>query len=163
MTPRDRQILIIGAIVSGILLIYMVILRPLGNAVEEADARIDQRRAALVQMRELAQEVQTLRANAPQGSANVNLLSYLEGLARQADLGSNIDSMKPGPGIATAGPAVRNSVEVKLSRVNLKQVTTLLFQMEHGGRYPLRVHELHIKKRFDNPELIDVVLEVYQG
>jgi type II secretory pathway component PulM len=162
MTQRDRQILIIGGILSSMLLIYMLILRPLGNAVDDADARIDERRAAVVQMRELSQEAQRLRASMPRGSANVNLLSYMEGLARQADLGSNIDSMKPGMGI-TSGTTRRNSVEVKLSRVNLKQITHLLYQVEHGGRYPLRVHELHIKKRFDNPELIDVVLEVYQG
>lgn len=162
MSDRDRQILILGGIVAGILLFYLAVVRPLGKAVEAADARVATRQAALVEMRTLNEEMAALKAQLPQGADNVNLMSYVEGLTRQAELQGKIEYIKPGSGVQRAG-VKRTSVEVKLARVNLKQLTNLLFQVEHGGRFPLKVDEIHIKKRYDAPDLLDVTLEVYQG
>lgn len=162
MTERDRQILWIGGVVAAIILLYLLVLRPLGNAVADVDLRVHDRQAALNDIKRLADEMRQLKASLPQGSDNVNLLSYIEGLARQAEMKSNIEYMKPGSGVMR-GPVRRSSVEIKLIKVNLKQLTNLLFQIERGGRYPLRIDELHIKKRYDTPDLLDVTIEVYQG
>ncbi len=162
MSERDRKILIIGGIVVGILLSYLLIFRPLGNAVDDGQERIASRSETLAEMESIHAQLKQLQAQVPQGNDNVNLLSYFEGLARQAGLKDHIDYMKPGQGIQIAGVR-RNTVEVKLTKVNLKQLTDLLFQAERGGRFPLAVDEIHIKKRFDNPELLDVTLEVYQS
>jgi type II secretory pathway component PulM len=162
MSERDRQVLIIGGVIAGVILFYLLLLRPLGNAVDDADSRVQSRREQLNEMQVLADELRSLRAQVPQGADNVNLLSYVEGLARNAELKNNIEYMKPGAGVQR-GSVRRNSLEVKLARVNLKQLTNLLFQIEHAGRFPLTVDEIHIKKRFDAPELLDVTLEVYQG
>lgn len=162
MSERDRQVLILGGALAAVILFYLLVLRPLGNLVAEADARVQSRRAAVVKMRGLADEARTLKASLPQGADNVNLLSYIEGLARQSELKGNIEYMKPGTGVQR-GTVKRTSVELKLARVNLKQLTNLLFQIERGGRFPLKVDEIHIKKRFDAPDLLDVTMEVYQG
>ncbi len=162
MSQRDRQILMLGGVVAGILLFYLLLLRPLGNAIDDAEQRIDERRAAVQDMRSLAGEARSLRASLPKDGKDLNLLPYLEGIARQAQLNTNIEYMKPGSGVAR-GDQRRPSVELKLARVNLKQLTNLLFQIEVQGRYPLTVEEIHIKKRFDAPDLLDVTLEVYQG
>lgn len=162
MSERDRQVLLAGGIVAGLLLFYLLLLRPLGNAVEEMDTRLDQRRTELQEMRVAVEEIRKARAAMPKATENVNLLSYLEGLARQTGVNTNIEYMKAGGGVQR-GAVRRNSVELKLSRVNLKQLTNFLFQVERGGRYPLNIDEIHIKKRFDNPELMDVTVEVYQG
>lgn len=162
MSERDRQVLILGGAVAAVIVFFLLVLRPLGNLVEDADAKVQSRRSAVAQMRQLAEEARTLKANLPQGADNVNLLSYIEGLSRQAELKGNIEYMKPGAGVQR-GTAKRTSVELKLARVNLKQLTNFLFQLERGGRYPLKVDEIHIKKRFDAPDLLDVTMEVYQG
>lgn len=162
MTERDRQVLILGGAVAAVILFYLLVLRPLGGMVADVEDRLESRRAAVAQMRVLADEARTLKAALPQGADNVNLLSYLEGIARQVELKANIEYIKPGAGVQR-GSARRNSVEIKLARVNLKQLTNLLFQVERGGRFPLKVDEIHIKKRFDAPDLLDVTMEVYQG
>lgn len=162
MSERDRQILVLGGIFAGMMLLYLLVFRPLGNAVSDLDTRVHDRQVALTAVRQSADELRLLRANLPQGAENVNLLSYLEGLARQAELKSNIEYMKPGTGVQKGG-VKRSSVELKIVRVNLKQLTNLLFQVERGGRFPLKIDEIHIKKRFDAPDLLDVTLEVYQG
>ena len=162
MSERDRQILILGGIVAGVILLYLLVLRPFTNAVDSLDARIHERRADLVEAKQLASQIKQLRALLPQGAANVNLLSYLETLTRQANMKENIEYMKPGAGVQR-GSVKRNSVELKLVKVNLKQLINLLFQIERGGKYPLIIDEIHIKKRYDTPDLMDVSLEVYQG
>ncbi len=162
MNARERQMVVIGAVLAGFILLYLLVLRPLNQAVADADSRIETRTTDLAEMRTLAEQVRELRSSLPAGTENVNLLSYLEGLTRQAGVQSNIEYMKPGSGISQ-GSIKRESIELKLAGVNLKQMTNLLFQVERGGRYPLKVDELHVKKRFDNPELLDVTVEVYQG
>ena len=160
MNDRERQTVTIGAALAGILLFYMLVLRPLSNAVDDADARIHSRQAALQEMEALAAEARALREALPRGAENVNMLSYLEGLTRQAGLQGNIESMKLGGGVSR-GDNRRQSVELKLVRLNLKQMMTLLYQIEHGGRYPLTIHDINVRKRFDNPELLDVTLEAF--
>jgi type II secretory pathway component PulM len=162
MSERDRQVLIIGGAIAGLILLYLLVFRPLGNAVHDLDTRVIDRQTALNNVRRSADELRMLRATLPKGAENVNLLSYLEGLARQAELKSNIEYMKPGSGVQR-GAVKRQSVELKLVRVNHKQLTKLLLQVERGGRFPLKIDEIHIKKRFDAPDLLDVTIEVYQG
>jgi type II secretory pathway component PulM len=162
MNDRERQILVLGGAVAALILFYLLIVRPLGKAVEAADARVQSRQQSLAELRSLNEELAQLRAQLPQGAENLNLMSYVEGLTRQAELQGKIEYIKPGAGVQK-GTVKRSSVEVKLARVNLKQLTNLLFQVEHGGRFPLRVDEIHIKKRYDAPDLLDVTLEVFQG
>lgn len=162
MNERDRQVLLLGGVVAGLILFYLLIVRPLGGAVDAADERLASRQAALVELHTLGAEAASLRAQLPQGAENVNLISYVEGLTRQAELQGNIEYIKPGGGVQR-GSVKRTSVEVKLVRVNLKKLTNFLFQVEHGGRFPLHVDEIHIKKRYDAPDLLDVTVEVYQG
>lgn len=160
MNARERQTVTIGGVLAGILLFYMLLIRPLSNAVDDADAQIQARQATLQDMEHLAEEARVLRDALPRRAENVNLLSYIEGLTRQTGLQGNIDSMKMGGGVSR-GDSRRQSVEIKLVRLNLKETMTFLYQLEHGGRYPLQVHDINIRKRFDNPELLDVTLEAF--
>ena len=162
MSERDRQILVVGGIVAGLILLHLLVIRPFSIRVADLEQSLQTRQTQVADMRELAEEVSQLRAQLPQGADNLNLLSYLEGLARQEDLNSKIDYMSSGPGVVR-GNVRLESVELRMNRLNLQEITTLLFQIEHGGRYPLRIEQINIRKRFDNPELIDVTLEIYQG
>ena len=51
------------------------------------------------------------------------------------------------------------SVEVRLSKVTVPELINYLYKIEYNPKLLLRVMPLHIKRRFDNSQLLDVTFE----
>lgn len=51
------------------------------------------------------------------------------------------------------------SVEVQLTKVTVPQLMDYLYKIEHHPQLLLRIMPLRIKRRFDNPQLLDVTFE----
>ncbi|MBQ0796671.1 type II secretion system protein M [Zhongshania sp.] len=66
---RERQILIIGAIVAIPLIIWMLIWQPLLKANEAAEARLDQRRQSYAWMQQATARVTAMRGSVSQSAA----------------------------------------------------------------------------------------------
>jgi len=86
-----------------------------------------------------------------------SLTSRIDGVARQAGL--NVDQLKEKAPQETDFLEI-NSIEVKLSGVNLPQLMEFLYNVENDKASPMRVRRLQVKPKFANRQLLDVNLEV---
>ena len=78
-------------------------------------------------------------------------------MARKAGL--NVDQLKEKAPQETDFLEI-NSIEVKLSGVNLPQLMEFMYKVEKEKGWRMRVRRLQVKPKFANRQLLDVNLEV---
>jgi type II secretory pathway component PulM len=159
-----RERLLVGSAggLLGLALLYVVVVNPMLGAIARAGERRESAEQEAHVMLRLRREYDALEGRLAsveqriRSSASGNLRSTLESLASQASV--KVESMEPQP--AAPGEAYRESkVEVTLERVNLAQTVNYLHQIE-ASPLVLSIKTLRIKKRPDNPELLDVSFSV---
>ena len=162
LAPRERMLVLSAGGLLSLALFYVAIVNPLLGAISRTGDRAEAADQELRVMTRLRREYDALQgrlANVEQriqASPRGNLRSSLENLASQASI--RIESMEPQA--AAPGDRYRESkVEVALERVTLSQTVNYLHQIEASPQV-LSVKSLRIRKRPDNPELLDVSFNV---
>lgn len=162
LAPRERLLVLSAGGLLALALLYVGIVNPLLGAIARGGERAEAADQELRVMMRLRREYDALQGRLAsveeriQSSPRGNLRSTLETLASQASIG--IESMEPQA--AAPGDQYRESrVEVALERVTLAQTVTYLHQIE-ASQQVLSVKSLRIRKRPDNPELLDVSFSV---
>src|SRR5688572_19541284 len=97
LQPRERLIVIGGAILVLVTAVYVLGLGPLYAAVSEQAKRVEQKEGDLAWMRSVAGEVATLSASAPSrpGPSNESLVVLIDRAARECGLGSLLTGQTP--------------------------------------------------------------------
>lgn len=98
LEPREQHLLIIGAALLLILLLYVGAWEPLQKRVDDMRVSTAEQRTLLVWMQEAAQEVTQLRATRsqrPQTASGQSLLSLVDRSARAARLGPALKRVQP--------------------------------------------------------------------
>lgn len=116
---------------------------------EIGELRSDYKRR-LAEQERIAQEVR--RNN------GVRILSYLEKKSTEADL--TLKGASERQGEATGSEAVKEeAAEVRIDNVSIDRLYDFLRRIEEGNRL-VKVRRLKVKKRFDNPKMLDAVVTV---
>lgn len=162
LAPRERLLVSTAAGLVGVALLYVAVVLPLLGAISRAGQHREAAEQELKVMTRLRREYDALETRLAdverriQASPRGNLRSNLENLARQASVA--VESMEPQA--SAPGERYRESkVEVALERVTLSQTVNYLHQIEASPQV-LSVKSLRIRKRPDNPELLDVSFTV---
>lgn len=162
LAPREK--LLVGSAGGLILLalLYVAVVNPLLGAIARTGSRREAAEQELRVMTRLRQEYDGLQGRLSdverriQESPRGNVRTTLENLAREASV--PIESMEPQA--SPPGDKYRESkVEVTLEQVNLAQTVNYLHQIE-SSKQVLSVKSLRLRKRPDNPELLDVTFTV---
>jgi general secretion pathway protein M len=97
LQPRERIIIIAGAILVLVVAVYVLALAPLYSAVNAQAKRVTQKEGDLAWMRSVAGEVAVLSANAPSrpGSSNESLVVLIDRIARECGLGASLTGQTP--------------------------------------------------------------------
>ena len=97
LQPRERVIVIGGAILVLVTAIYMLGLGPLYSAVNAQAKRVEQKQGDLAWMRSVAGEVAVLSAASPTrpGPSNESLVVLIDRAARECGLGSSLTGQTP--------------------------------------------------------------------
>lgn len=97
LQPRERIIVIGGAILVLVTAIYVFGLAPLYGAVSAQAKRVEQKEGDLAWMRSVAGEVAMLSASAPSrpGPSNESLVVLIDRAARECGLGSSLTGQTP--------------------------------------------------------------------
>lgn len=166
MRFNQREILFIGLGSAFVLVLglYLLVIEPLANKRDDYALRTQRLEENLKEMRQLAAEYQA-RASARE-SISASLMargegfaprSYLETLARQAEVMDEIESMNP---VSSGG---RNEglaeIDLRLSNLPLEPLVKFLFLIESSDK-ALFINNLHIRPRYLEPEELDVTLRV---
>lgn len=97
LQPRERIIVIGGAILVLVTAVYVLGLAPLYAAVNAQAKRVEQKEGDLAWMRSVAGEVAMLSASAPSrpGPSNESLVVLIDRTARECGLGSSLTGQTP--------------------------------------------------------------------
>ena len=103
LEPRERRLVLIGALVLGLLLFYWIVLGPMLSAYQNRAAQVEQQRASLAWMQQTAGRIQQLQAVGGargQGLGDRSLLAVVDGSAREAGLGGALRQVRPDGALA---------------------------------------------------------------
>lgn len=164
MTPREQTIALIAAAAIIILIIVMPVVVASGRIGKlESDVTggkkqlkdimrtlesYEQKKASLLQTQ------QTLAAG-----FDASLSSTIESLAEAGGIKDRIDTLKDKPA-SQSDIFDEDSVDVKLKKITLDQLTKFLFAIEHHPEKVLRLKGLSVKTRFDNKSEMDATFTV---
>lgn len=165
MSPRERVLVATAAIFISCALVYGLVVDPLVSKQRDYRTRIQSKLDSLVQFRTLAAQyremessLKDLEQKVSAGQSGSSLLAAMEADARKLGLADRIASMKPFTNELDSG-MVRTSVEMRIEKVNLRELVGFLETIEKSGTM-VRTGRLRIKSRFDDPELLDATILV---
>jgi type II secretory pathway component PulM len=162
LAPRERMLVGAAGGLFAIAFLYAAVVNPVLGAVARTGSQREAADQELMVMTRLRREYDGLAGRLAEVERRIqtgprgNLRTTLENLARQASV--TVKSMEPQA--APPGDRYRESkVEVALEQVTLTQTVNYLHQIESADQV-LSVKSLHMRKRPDNPELLDVSFTV---
>lgn len=100
LDPRERNALIVGGIILGVLLIYTVLWKPFSSTVEKLAHTVQEQRALQQWINTASSEAQRLRAtkntnSTVQNTAGQSLLSVVDQAAKKDRLGAALKRIEP--------------------------------------------------------------------
>jgi general secretion pathway protein M len=97
LQPRERVIIVAGAVLVLLVAIYVLALQPFYKAVNGSAQRVAQKEADLAWMRSIAGELQALNASQPMGQApsGESLVVLIDRAARECGLASALTGQTP--------------------------------------------------------------------
>ena len=166
---REKIWIGVGCAVLMVSLAYAVVIYPAFQRMERLDRIIKSQRASLEQILTLRDEWLQIQAerdimNRQLGTrgTDFSMFRYLESVARQAGVESQIQYMRPLPSndSSSDGGLVRKGLEVRLSGVGLGSLVRYLYLIEYSDML-LSVESIHGKAIYTSPDLINVTFRVF--
>ncbi|MEZ4485471.1 MAG: type II secretion system protein GspM [Syntrophotaleaceae bacterium] len=162
LSQRERGILVAGAVIIVLLIIVFGIVAPYRTALEGLDRKIASRQRQLAEVQQLGNQYRQLQQQLTASERRLanggdfSLLSFVEAASLRLVGRESLVSMRPQPA-ATVEGFREETVEVKLEKVRLHQLVQLLYAADTAPA-PMLVKNLRIKTRFDDRNLLDVVV-----
>lgn len=164
LNQRERIFVFAGGFAIILALLYFAIVAPYRSALDRLDRQISVRSEQLQEVKALQTQYLTLQQQMSQmerllgNRQNFSALTFVEDLVERTAGRENLLSMRP------QSPEVRNeftvdAVEVKLERLNLRQLLEFLQGIEAAAT-PMQVKSLYLKQRFDDRSLLDATMTV---
>src|SRR4030067_620271 len=158
LNGRERAILIFGAIGAIAIIAYGVVIGPVADRYSTLLRMTEQKEEQYKNMLLLKEEYTVLEKGASRTKEGFTPLTFMENVSTQAKIRDKVISMKPR--VIPLGEDFReSSIEVKIEKVVLEQMTTYLHLIE-SSVYPLKVRTMHLKSRLDDPGMMDASVVV---
>jgi hypothetical protein len=162
---RERIVVVGGAILLILFIFFRIAFLPARERMKKLDGLIPQKEKDLKEVEGLRGEYLDLSQRAASFDEKLKsrvqsftLFGHLESLASRIGIRDKIIYMKPSE--SSINPNYKSSkVEVKLKEITLNQLTKYLYEIERPELLS-QVRKLRIKPKLENPELLDVTLEV---
>ena len=154
--------MIAGAGLAVLMFLWVIVLPRLG--IGGLDAKIEAKKKKLREMTRLYGNFEQVKRDFTRidtqitRNSELSLQSELSAIAERLNIKQGVDSI-----ISKARPKndfyQEESVEIRLQKVTLEELTRLLYEIEQSPKV-LRVRKLHVEGRFDDVNLLNVVMEV---
>lgn len=165
LNAREKAIVVFGLLGAVVIIVYGSVIAPLADRYTNLNRMINQKESQYKEVLKLkgeysflSKEYKDLEKGASKTKEGFSPLTFMESVSTQAKIKDKIVSMKPS--LAPMGDNYReSSIEVKMERVVLENIMRYLHIIE-GSEYPLKIKNLHVKSRFDDPGLMDATVTV---
>jgi len=164
LTQREKLAVGLGSSCLAVMAFWLGVWGPIQAHLTLQKRRVAAKQDEFDEVRDLAARFERLSTRIEgieahlRRSRDFSILSYLESLAKRLQVQDRIVQMKPRPGESTRYYK-ENAVEIRMEKVRLPDLTRYLFQVENSPEL-LRVKQLQIRPRFDDPDLLDVRFQV---
>jgi type II secretory pathway component PulM len=135
LSNREQWALKIGVLALLTFLVLQFLLFPLDNRVKRLESSVRTKEKDLTELRTIADKYKRLPQPSSAGRSGeaFNLFSTLESQVAKSGLMEKIEYMRPGA-MQLDNAREEKWVEVKVNRVTLKEMTSLLYNLESFGR-----------------------------
>lgn len=165
MSQRERVLVLLGGIVVGCSLLFIVIIDPLVEKLDRLERQSVRKQKDLTELVSLGQDYATKRARLTQAESRMpgadqhfSLLTFIEEAATTAHIRERITGMQPQVQTLAQGYE-ETAVDLRLEGVQLPDLLALLVAIDQAP-YGLQVRHLQIRPKFDNPVNLDATVRV---
>jgi type II secretory pathway component PulM len=161
--PRERAILIAGAAVAFIFILYWLIAGVSSgpskeSSLERAMADQEEFLQVLKQYNTLHDQIQQFDTRLNKTQHDLDLFAMLNNFAQETGIREQIIKMDPSEGAGTEYYD-EQYVDMNLQQIPLEPLTRFLQKIEQAPAF-LRITRITIKRRYDQSEALDVNLRV---
>lgn len=162
LSPREQRLVSIFTLLLAATLLWMGVISPVLDGRRRMAAEIEGLRGDLAALADLGKKIHAAEGNlagaAKGGDAEkgFSLLAFVDKAATSSLRRESVASMSPARRPLEGGRE-ETTVELKLSAVTLPEIVALLRDVE-GGKAPVYVKHLSIKKRYEDASQFDVTL-----
>ncbi len=157
LNRREKWLLISALFLTVAVILDLGVISPLYSNSKRLKKEVQADRSALITMQKLYAEHKKYEALL-RGNESVpkdfSIMTYLQSVANAS--GVSYDSIQP----RSSSDNGTLYVDVRLKNINLYQLTNLLFKIEIGGQYQLKIKRLNVRTSYSNPSMLDVGLQV---
>jgi general secretion pathway protein M len=165
MSQRERTIVLVGGLVLGLSLLFVVIVDPLLLKLDLLGRQEVRKQKDLAELVGLGQAYLVKRdrlakaeSRMPGPDSHFSLLTFMEEAATTAQVRERITSMQPQQQALAQGYE-ETTVDLRLDGIQMPALLALLVAIDHAP-YDLQVRHLQIRPKFDNPVNIDATIRV---
>jgi general secretion pathway protein M len=165
MSTREKVVVGLALVLAAAVMIWGIVLDPLAERARLYEDRAGREALKYESFLELREEYLAVRSamdrlqrQLTDRDSDASLLSRIEGAARRLGLSERITSMKPYNSELDSG-MIESSVEIRMEKMELGGLVQFLEAVEKGET-GIQTGRLRIKSRFDDPQLLDVTIQV---
>lgn len=164
LTPRETAVVSLGAALLIATVSWLWLIEPLREHLTTLDRGIAYNQDRYRQLLSLSKTYNRLSQEIAESEKRIrrggdfSVLSFLEAEADRMGVRRHIVQMKPKPGLSTRFYK-ENQVEIRMEKISLSLLLGYLHQIESSTEL-LRIRELRMRPRFDNPNYLDVRFQV---
>jgi general secretion pathway protein M len=165
MSQRERRVVLVGGIVVGLSLLFVIVVDPLLAKLDRLERQTVRKHKDIQELALLSQEYTTMRdrlvhaeSRMPATDGQFSLMTFLEGAATTARVRELITGMQPQVQALAQGYQ-ETAVDLRLEGVQLPELLVLLIAIDQAP-YDLQVRHLQIRPKFDNPVNLDATIRV---
>lgn len=165
MSQRERTIVLVGGIVVGLSLFFVLVVDPLLAKLDRLERQAVRKQKDINELAMLSQEYTTKRnrlakaeSRMPAPDSQFSLLTFMEEAATKAHVRDWITGMQPQVQSLAQGYQ-ETAVDLRLEGVQLPELLALLVAIDQAP-YDLQVRHLQIRPKFDNPSYLDATVRV---
>lgn len=164
LQPREQIFALIG-VAALVLLVFGLPISLAGGRLSSLEEQISQGRdkqreivRRLEQFRRLQQELKNVEGQISAGF-DPTITTTMESLAEKSGIKERIENIKE-RGQTPQELFDEVSADVRLTKLTLPQLVDYLYSIEHHPNLFLKIKNIHIKRRYDNKQLLDVGFQV---
>jgi general secretion pathway protein M len=165
MSQRERTLVLVGGIVLGLSLLFLLIVDPLLDNLDRLDRQALRKQKDLAELASLGQSylakrdrLNTIEGRMPKAESHFSLLTFMEEAATTAQVRERITGMQPHVQSLAQGYQ-ETAVDLRLEGVQLPELLALLAAIDQAP-YDLQVRHLQIRPKYDNPVNLDATVRV---
>lgn len=165
MSQRERTIVLVGGVVVGLSLLFVVVVDPLLAKLDRLERQAVRKQKDIKELALLSQEYAAMRdrlaraeSRLPAPDSQFSLLTFMEEAATTARVRERIAGMQPQVQTLAQG-YLETAVDLRLEGIQLPELLALLVAIDQAP-YDLQVRHLQIRPKFDNPINLDATVRV---